>query len=303
MADTGKCFSLIRGRVMRVTRLDGCGGVVLGPTSQVVSDGFVTVGLTAQTDEGTTISVTNAAGDVCILDEPAPKFTGYAVEISFCNVNPDLYSMLTGQETVYDDAEVPLAVGFRMNTDVNADDSGFALELWSSVPTGVCDSETGVAYGYFLIPFLKGGVLGDFTIANDAITFTMTGAKSKDGNAWGEGPFNVVEDGDGDAVPLLVEMDPNDHLNMQLTTVAPPEAADCGLAAVGTLATIAVGGIPGTFNTPLSYAPATLAAAIALGLSFQPSPDDDAWTVGQYVTMRDGAKISWDGDGWVAGPA
>ena len=31
MVDTSKCFSLVRGRAMRVTRLDGCGAVVLGP--------------------------------------------------------------------------------------------------------------------------------------------------------------------------------------------------------------------------------------------------------------------------------
>ena len=76
MPDTSKCFSLVRGRVLRVTRLDGCGGILLGPTAAVVSKGFITVGFTAQTEEGTAISVSNANGDICISDTPAPKFTG-----------------------------------------------------------------------------------------------------------------------------------------------------------------------------------------------------------------------------------
>lgn len=229
-----KCFSLVRGRVMRVTRLDGCGAVVEGPEASVVSDGFITVGLTAQTDEGTTISVTNAAGDICILDEPCPKFTGYDVQVEFCGVNPGLIEIMTGQSGVGDGAATPNMVGFRMNSGIDACDSGFALEVWSQVPTAVCEPGSGVNYGYFLIPFLKGGVIGDFTIGNDAVNFTLTGAKSKDGSGWDVGPYDVVMDGTGTTEgPLLVPIDPKDHLHMQLTTVEPPEPS-CDFIAVDT---------------------------------------------------------------------
>src|SRR5262245_52226342 len=170
MVDSSKCFSLVRGRAMRVTRLDGCGARVLGPDSQVSSDGFISVALTANTDEGTTISITNAAGKICILDEPCPLFTGYGGEVEFCGVDPALIQLMSGQPIVTDAAGA-VGVGFRMNTDVDACDSGFALEVWSSVPAAACDVTTGAAYGYFLIPFLKGGIIGDFTIGNDAVNF------------------------------------------------------------------------------------------------------------------------------------
>jgi hypothetical protein len=222
-----KCFSLVRGRAMRVTRLDGCGAVINGATASVVSDGFITVGLTAQTDEGTTISVQNAAGDICILDEPAPKFTGYEISIEFCQVDPGLFEILTGQDVVTDGATpTPGAVGFRMNSGVNASESGFALEVWSQVPTAVCEPGAGVSYGYFLVPFVQGGLLGDFTIGNDAVNFTMSGARSKDGSAWDVGPYDVVKDATGATdSPLLVPIDSKDHLHMQLTTVPPPTAS------------------------------------------------------------------------------
>jgi hypothetical protein len=220
-----KCFSLVRGRSMRVTRLDGCGTVVPGTDASVVSDGFITVSLTAQTDEGTTISVTNAAGDICILDEPCPKFTGYEISVEFCSVNPALYEIMTGQMPVFDAAAAPgpNAVGFRMNSGIDACDSGFALEVWSQVPTAICEPGSGVNYGYFLVPFVKGGVISDFTIGNDAVNFTLSGAKSKDGSNWDVGPYDVVKDSLDAASPLLVPIDSKDHLHMQLTTVPPPD--------------------------------------------------------------------------------
>jgi hypothetical protein len=295
MAGSNTCFSLVRGRAMRVTRLDGCGAVDLGPDSAVVSDGFITVQLTAQTDEGETISITNAAGKVCILDEPCPTFTGYEVQVEFCGVNPLLLELMTGQPSVTD-AEGN-RVGFRMNTGIDACASGFALEVWSQVPSAVCDPNAGVSYGYFLVPFLKGGVVGDFTIGNDAVNFTLSGAKSKDGNNWQEGPYDIVKDDTGAAGPLLEPVDSRDHLWMQLTTVAPPEPS-CDAVAVGQAATGADAGTPGSYTPANSYGPEDLASATSVTAS-----PTTAWTTGQYIVLEDGTFAHWDGTAWVAGKA
>jgi len=290
-----KCFALVRGRVMRVTRLDGCGGVVLGAGSTVVSDGFITVTLTANTDEGTAISVTNAAGKICILDEPCPQFTGYTVEVAFCGVDPDLYEMMTGQPLIQDGAGN--SVGFRMNSGIDACDSGFGLELWSNVPAAVCEPGQSVQYGYFLIPFLRGGVIGDFTIGNDAVNFTLSGATSKDGSLWGVGPYDVVQDENNLAGPLLEAVDTKDHLLVQLTGVAPPEPT-CGGAELGTLATGADAGTPGIYTPPNSYGPEDFADMGSLTAS--PST---AWTSGQHIVLGDGSVAHWDGTAWVTGSA
>lgn len=404
MVDTSKCFSLVRGRVMRVTRLDGCGAKVLGPDSTVISDGFITVGLSAQTDEGTTISVTNAAGRICILDEPCPTFTGYELAIEFCGVNPDLYRLLTGQPMVTDSQATPQGVGFRMNSGIDACASGFALEVWSNVPTAACAPGSGASYGYFLVPFVKGGIISDFTIGNDAVNFSLAGAKSKDGSAWGVGPYNVVlgatgtnevqtvtitgtptggnftltfsgqttaniahnatsgavqtalealsNIAPGDVVvtggpgpgtpyvvtfggaygktnvpvmtaahtftggttpnvavttttegvgaspaPLKVAIDDQDHLHMELTSVAPPEAV-CGAVALGVPATGATAGIPGIYTPANSYGPANFASIGALVAS-----PASAWTVGQHIVLRDGSKAYWNGSAWTVGVA
>lgn len=295
---SSQCFSLVRGRALRVTKSDGCGRVLLGPSSQVTTEGFISVGLTANNEEGETISVTNAAGKVCILDEPSPSFTGYNIEVAFCGVDPELFSLMTGQPVVLN-ADGTDAIGFRMNSGINLGDSGFALELWSNVPVAACDASGGSSYGYFLIPFAQGGVLGDFTVENGAINFTLTGATSKDGNEWGVGPFDVVRDGGGAAGPLLEALDSKDHLHMQLTTVAPP-APSCGAVALGVPATGAdAATTPATLAPANSYPPADLADA-ATGFAATPAT---AWTAGDYVTLGDGSQAHWDGTAWVAGVA
>lgn len=294
MTDTSNCFSLVRGRAMRVTRLDGCGAKVLGPRSQVVTTGFISVAFSAQTQEGESIEVTNAAGDICIRDVPAPEFTGYDIEVSFCGVNPDLIALMTGQARVNDAAG--LGAGFRMNSGVNLDDSGFAIELWSSVPTAACVG--GVpSYGYFLIPYLKGGIIGDFSIENAAINFTLSGAKSKDGSAWGVGPYNVTTTTGGTPAPLATAIDPKDHLHMELVQVAPPTAV-CGASPLGIPATGATAGIPATLTPANSYASANLAGASSMTAS-----PNTAWTTGQYVLLQDGTKAHWNATAWVVGPA
>jgi hypothetical protein len=223
-----RCFSPVRGRAMRVTRLDGCGRPVYGDGSVGVSEGFVSVAFTANTDDGEEINVTNAAGKTCVREVPCPKFLGYGVEIEFCSADPALFALLTGQEPVLDEDGV--AVGFRVNSDVSGCDSGFALEVWTGVPGVACDTTTSADAnpgGYLLLPYLQGGIFGDFTIENDAISFTVTGAQTKTGSGWGAGPYNVQRNTQGNAVPLAKPIESGDHLHVQYTDVAPPPGI-CG---------------------------------------------------------------------------
>lgn len=292
-----QCFSLVRGRVMRATRLDACGRRANAACSSITTKGFISVGFTANTDAGTAISVTNANGDICVSDTPRPVFTGYTVQIAFCEVNPDLYAMLTGQDTVFDAAGN--AVGFRVSSDPA--DSGVALELWSTVPSVACDPLNPNAvgsYGYVLVPFLQGGQLGDFTLENGAVTFTISGATTKGGSGWGIGPYNVTLDNDGAPTGLLQPIGATDHLHVQYTTVAPP-APGCACTTFGTAAATVTAGAPGAY--PLNaYPPANLVAARTGPFVASPAT---AWTVGQYIVLGDGTEAYWDGTSWEPGRA
>lgn len=221
-----RCASYVRGRMLRATRLDACGSPVFGDCSVVTSSGFVSVAYTANIDDGTEINVPNANGDTCVYDPARPRFLSYTVEITFCNVDPDLYAMVTGQRTLTD--AFGDVVGFTVDSAISPADTAFALEVWAGSPGAVCSpAATGGTFGYVLLPFVQGGVVGDFTIENAEVTFTISNAVTKDGNSWGVGPYDVVLDVTSSPGPLEDPLLSTDHLVLLLTGVAPPEA-ECG---------------------------------------------------------------------------
>lgn len=215
-----KCFTPILGKRIRVTELDECGQIQ--PTSRaIVTDGFVTITLSAQIEEGTEIIVRNAGGAICINEKSPDSFKRFDVEIEFCGVNPSLLAMVTNAEE-YEDYAGDVA-GF---TVAEGEITGkFALELWTGLAGQACGDGGVEASGYFLLPLVQSGTLGDVEVGGeDAITFSLANSYTVGGNTWDEGPFNVVND-EGVASPLPTALDPFDHLLMLFTDVAPPPSA------------------------------------------------------------------------------
>lgn len=295
-----KCFSVVRGNVLRATRLDGCGRIDPGPCASVVTDGFITIGYTSRVTESEAIVVTKANGKTCVNDAPPPKWEGWGITGTFCEVNPLLFEMLTGQEVIYDGDGLP--IGFDAQEGVNLSGRGVALELWSDVPADACDPEdvnAEGAWGYSILPFLQGGVLGDRTIENGAVTFTIQGMNTRKGSAWGAGPYDVMLGEDGLPGPLLKPVTTKTHEQFFFTSVAPPESG-CACEASGPLATGATAGAPGEWTPVDSYAPADLTELQAGTFTASPAT---AWTTGQHMVLEDGSQAHWDGDSWEAGPA
>jgi hypothetical protein len=210
--------------------LNGCGIPITGAEGAVaVTDGFVSVSLTANINEPEEVEVKNAAGQTCVRDAGCSEFVGYNVDITFCNVDPNLFSMLTGQDVVADASGN--AIGFRMNSKKKACDSGFALEMWAgSQSADACDPAQNAAgvgqFGYVVLPFLRAGVIGDFTIENAAVTFTVSGGQTLDGNSFQKGWYPVFNGSTADAQKFHEALDSNDHLAVAFTTLAPPDNTD-----------------------------------------------------------------------------
>lgn len=218
-----KRFSPIRGRIMRLTRVDNCGRVVYGEESQVVSKGWVTASFTANVEAGEAIVIPNANGENIINEPGRTQHGGYGVELSFVQVDAALFALATNQSVIYD-AQDGQAIGFSVNTEVSPDDAAFALEIWTGVPQVECSDAGEGTYGYLLLPFLRGMTLGDFTIENGAVTFVLTGGTTRNGSAWGVGPYDVMLDALGVAGPLNGNaiVVTGDHLKLLLVEVAPP---------------------------------------------------------------------------------
>ena len=207
-----KNTSYLRGRRMRATVLDVAGAPVYGEDAVVTTKGFITVAYTTVTEEGEAITVTNAAGEACVAESATPTMNGFTVEATFCEVDYRLFEILTGQRVLLDDDDI--AIGIAESTDVDLSTVNFALELWLG-------SKNPGEYGYVLTPFLRGGIIGDVTLENAAITFTVTGLVTRGGSGWGKGPYLVQTVG-GVAAVLKDAVTAAEHRRWLSVTVAPP---------------------------------------------------------------------------------
>ena len=295
---TTHCFIPVLGKRIRVTSLDQCGVVPDDGTenSVIVTDGFITLSLSSEVEDGTEIITKKASGALCVNEKLADSFKRFTIEMEFCGVNPGLLSLTTNAEP-YSDYAGDIA-GFTVAEGEMV--KKFALELWTGLSGQACAPGAEEASGYLLLPFVQAGVLGDISVdGENAVTFSMTGAYTKGGNAWDVGPYDVLLDDASTAGPLPTALDPLDHLLLMDTGLAPPASA-CDLQPMGGggAATGATAGTPGTWTPAGSTAPANLAAAA--GLTASPAT---AWATGEYVATGDAAHIHWDGTAWASGPA
>lgn len=219
-----KCFSVVRGKRLRATRLDGCGNPPDPGTasSMVVTKGFVTVGLTGVTEDGEEITQKNADGELCVNDRSRDEFKRWDLSIELCEVDPGLVELVT-QAVLETDANDD-TVGIR--TPEGSATESVGLEVWSGIPGEDCSTGP-EQFGYLLLPWVIPGTLGDITIENGATTFTMS-AHSRAGGGWGIGPYNVVLDANGDPSQLGTPIASDEHMLLRTTGVEPP-AAQCGL--------------------------------------------------------------------------
>lgn len=223
-----QCFPFAQGRRLRVTKLDNCGNIQSDdPCARVVSKGFVQVGVASNTITGTSIQPLNAAGELCYRLQAPDIFTGHNLTLEFCEVDPSLFGLTTLSNSVLDWNDD--IVGFE--TVEGSHPAGYALEVWMGVPGVECPEETDFpvdSLGYVLFPFIIPGALGDFTIANDAINFTVAGYTRSNPN-WGVGPYDVVaQDALNTPGPLIDPITAGVHAHLQWTSVpAPTEFCGC----------------------------------------------------------------------------
>jgi hypothetical protein len=221
---TSECRSLIQGTRMRATRLNECGEVVYGDCAYVVSEGFISVAMSDNVEDGDEFKQKTAGGVFCVNQRSLPLLNWIETAIEFCEVNPELFELVSGSPLVLDDSSPPQAVGFGTDSDSYASAS-FALEVWTNLArssAGACVG--GTRHGYLLLPWLIEGTIGDITIENGTVNFTVNNITAE-GNSWGTGPYDVIVDSLGNPSRLLEPIPTNRHRHLQFTSLAPPDAA------------------------------------------------------------------------------
>lgn len=228
---TSVCQAPIQGTTMRVQTVNSCGTPNVGSCVSAVSNGFVSVEMQDQIESGQEITVMNAQGQLCVNEKSPKQLKWIEVTITFCNVDPELFNLVTGSTLVLDDSASPKAVGFQTRTS-NYATGAFGLEVWTNMANAQCATVgtfSLVPYGYFLLPNIVEGTVQDLKIENGAVSFSVQG-RTKQGTNWGTGPKNALANmTTGAAEKLLVALPTDTHRHLQWTYLAPP-AASCGCA-------------------------------------------------------------------------
>lgn len=224
-----ECYAPVRGKVIRVTALDSCGNPDPGASAVVVSKRISSVALEEVTDDGTNIRERNFGDELCVVDDAFTTTIGYSANTALCGVDPGLISVFTKQPTVLN--ALGDIVGFDVNTGIDLDSFGFAIEVWSRLAGAACDVSGNRKWGYTVFPYFKGGRLGGFTFENGPVSFNILGAQTRDGNGWGAGPYDVDRDENGDPSPLTTALGVNTAFRSIVVTLDPPEAS-CGAFAL-----------------------------------------------------------------------
>ena len=223
-----QCHSVVRAPAARVTRLGPCGEILETACAYATTESFVDITLAKVYQDRQDALQLNANGDICVDKPKAPILRWYEVTITFCQVDPELFNIVSAEPLILDDSLVPEAVGWCTLPN-SASSSNFGLEFWTGTEDEGCDDEDTI-YGYGILPRVTQGTIGDVTIANGVINFTVS-AITRPGNQWGVGPYNVIINETGAnaglPAPLLVAIDPTAHKCFQWTKLGPPEGF-CG---------------------------------------------------------------------------
>lgn len=224
-----ECHSVVRAPALRVTRLGPCGEILDSACSQATSESFVDITLTKVWQERQDALQLNANGDICVDKPKAPILRWYEAVITFCNVDPELFNIVSAEPLVLNDALVPVAVGWD-TIPTSAASSSFALEFWVGTEDEGCDDDD-IVYGYGVLPRLAQGTIGDITINNGNINFTVN-AITRGANQWGQGPYNVLINETGANAgfpgPLLTPGIPAAAHKRFIWTKLPPPDGVCG---------------------------------------------------------------------------
>lgn len=223
-----ECLPVLQFDVARVTRLDECGEPVDSTCAYAVSEGVITLAMTNNNQERQEYLQLNGQGEICVDEAKEAQLRWINFELTFCNVDPELFNIITAEPLVLSDAASPVAIGWD-TTQAAPLSSFFALEAWTNTGGDSCEDGT-TDYGYFLLPFAVGGQVSDVTLENAVINFTVTG-RTKKNSLWGTGPYNVriIEAvlNLGQPAPLLTSIGPTVH-RRQFWTELPPPPGVCG---------------------------------------------------------------------------
>lgn len=286
-----KVLKSIKGRALRITRLDECGAPVPGPCSTIVSHSFVSVTLSAEVESGEEQSQKNAWGEYCVNDKD-PDITKWVnTSIVLCEIHPDILDVIGGANPVIVGGDT---VGVTFGPQ--APTAAFAIEVWTKKSgSGACGDGGVLEWGYFVVPWIRNGRIdGDVTIENAPLNLTLVGEGIGASGDWGVGPYTPPPFGTF-AFPA------GDLWGMGVTAVQPPEPTNgCAPLAIGGADPSAVEAGDEFPADPAITASDAPNAALLESQGYLTT--GAAWATGEFFSVGE-FQFYWNGTAWQPGDA
>lgn len=212
MADA--CYTPLRGKVLRVVRLDACGSAVTGATSQVVTDGFIKVDFAPEYEDGEEFILKNANGDLAVNEKDPDRLKRIGLTITLCSIDPSAIELMLGMPLITDAGD---SIGNFYTEGVNH--TKFGLEVWADLAGQACVDGL-PTYEHLAIGWVENARIGNSTTEYGPAQFEITGSTHRNPN-YGTGPFDL----------LPQDLPDTGHMARYKTNVAPP-ASVCGYQAL-----------------------------------------------------------------------
>lgn len=191
----------VRGLVLRVTKLNADGTCVEGGTDDCdsyLSSGFINLTFTPSYSESDEISITNAAGDVCVYYKAPDTLQYVEFGLELCDPDPVLTQMLVGGTLLtkaYSDACAPdeavtgdlVAVGYAApEAGAVVNPNGVAVEVWTQAVVGGKSANI-CPFWHYVFPYATFKMDGDRVVENGNLATVFAG-RGLGNSAFAEGP-------------------------------------------------------------------------------------------------------------------
>lgn len=218
------CVTPIKASVIRLIKLDSCGVPVTGASSSVVTfNGFVSVAVTPDYEEGQEFIQKRADGSLCVSDKDPNELKRVSLDVEVCTLDPDLQVIASGERLLTDGAP---ATGTGVAYGEGQLTARFSLELWQPIAGANACSPGGVQqYVYWLFGNVGNTMIGDFTFENDVFTYSFSAETKRWSTLW---PLRIGSLATGLGTNTLLS---DEHFLWNITTTPPPTAG-CGAVLV-----------------------------------------------------------------------
>lgn len=212
------CGSPIKARRARIVRANECGVLTAGEGSLVVTDGFISIEMSPEYEDGEEFIVRNANGDLCVNEKDPSSLKRVPATINWCKVDPDVIAIVAGERVLTTGAP---ATGTGVAFGEGALTARYSLEVWQPLSgQGACDISGNPLFLYWAFPNFGNSKIGNFTFENAALTFQTLSETKAASPLWGDGPTSPSY--------LPGPLEPGEHFAFNITNVPPPELTGCG---------------------------------------------------------------------------